>query len=118
MSPIETIFTQGKPYSRNPWIFSNCSVDAFKKTLKDRHCLYNEGSFFDIKEWNHFMMKSPGEEYPADKQCELIYGPDYSHCGPTSAAICLYLQCKDPETKACLPKHHIAARGTECGVNM
>ncbi|KAK3578106.1 hypothetical protein CHS0354_007817 [Potamilus streckersoni] len=26
----------GRPYSRNPWRFSNCSVQSFKKTLKDK----------------------------------------------------------------------------------
>ncbi|KAK3575896.1 hypothetical protein CHS0354_034472 [Potamilus streckersoni] len=37
MTPKETVFSRGQPYSRNPWMFSNCSVDAFKKTLKYKY---------------------------------------------------------------------------------
>ncbi|KAK3588404.1 hypothetical protein CHS0354_013730 [Potamilus streckersoni] len=37
MSPNETAFVRGKPYSRNPWMFSNCSVEAFKTTLPNKY---------------------------------------------------------------------------------
>ncbi|KAK3591033.1 hypothetical protein CHS0354_026047 [Potamilus streckersoni] len=37
MSSALPVFDPKDTYSRNPWMFSNCSVESFKKTLKTKY---------------------------------------------------------------------------------
>ncbi|KAL3875191.1 hypothetical protein ACJMK2_038118 [Sinanodonta woodiana] len=37
MTPKNPVFTKSTRHSRNPWIFSNCSVDVFKYSLKNKY---------------------------------------------------------------------------------
>ncbi|KAK3589759.1 hypothetical protein CHS0354_021086 [Potamilus streckersoni] len=70
-----------RPYSRNPWIFSNCSVESFKKTLKDKECVMSLGDVFNKTEWKTFTKIEPGERYSPDEQCRHIHGFRSSYCG-------------------------------------
>ncbi|KAL3861393.1 hypothetical protein ACJMK2_007428 [Sinanodonta woodiana] len=83
MTPGIPVFDSNKLYSKNPWLFSTCSVEAFKKTLANKDCVtrkpvYNEA---EIDEWNKFMNKLPGQKYTYSEQCELTFGRGYAYCG-------------------------------------
>ncbi|KAK3586202.1 hypothetical protein CHS0354_003886 [Potamilus streckersoni] len=83
MSPSTSHFQLNKNYSRNPWIFSNCSVESFIKTLANKTCLFTKNVYSDeqMKEWKVFMEKLPGELYSPNEQCQIIYGPGSFYCG-------------------------------------
>ncbi|KAK3593454.1 hypothetical protein CHS0354_020219, partial [Potamilus streckersoni] len=81
MAPKAPTFNLFEPYSRHPYIFSNCSVKAFKDTLKDKMCLRNVGVPYDNEEWNGIIKTMPGQVYSLDQQCELIKGPGSRFCG-------------------------------------
>ncbi|KAK3591510.1 hypothetical protein CHS0354_031617 [Potamilus streckersoni] len=118
MTTVTPDFDPEKPYSRNPWLFSECSVDAFSRVLKDKTCVQNKGTFFNWHEWNHYTAQTPGEAYSLDKQCQFIHGPLSKFCQDEPADICLNVQCTDPNTGECLDYLYNAARGTRCGNNM
>ncbi|KAK3585045.1 hypothetical protein CHS0354_009893 [Potamilus streckersoni] len=80
MSPIKEGPSSERPYSRNPWLFSNCSVEAFKVTLRNKICLKSPGSYFDQEEYAKYTSKQPGEMFTVDEQCELIHGSKSSVC--------------------------------------
>ncbi|KAK3576698.1 hypothetical protein CHS0354_024307 [Potamilus streckersoni] len=81
MSPYEPVFTKDMPYSRNPWIFSNCSVDAFKNVSKSKRCLRSVGVVYNDMEWKNFMTKLPGQIFLPDEQCKIINGANSYFCG-------------------------------------
>ncbi|KAK3584542.1 hypothetical protein CHS0354_031950, partial [Potamilus streckersoni] len=81
MSTIMPKSDPSKPYSRNPWIFSNCSVEAFKRELKNKHCVHDEGVVYNENEWNRYMSQQPGEVYSLNEQCEHINGAGSRYCG-------------------------------------
>ncbi|KAK3581972.1 hypothetical protein CHS0354_003233, partial [Potamilus streckersoni] len=121
MSPIVPRFDRTMRYSRKPWLFSSCSVEAFKSTLPAKACLANKGLYFDEEEWKQHVQKLPGEVYSTDEQCELINGHKSKHCGRSKNKprhICRFMQCTDPNTDQCLLDNYNAARGSTCGVNM
>ncbi|KAK3584059.1 hypothetical protein CHS0354_032413 [Potamilus streckersoni] len=60
--------------SRNPWLFSKCSVEDIKDLIEDRKCLRIPGSPYDINEYRHTVSKKPGAVYNATEQCRLIIG--------------------------------------------
>ncbi|KAL3865259.1 hypothetical protein ACJMK2_006873 [Sinanodonta woodiana] len=118
MTPDLPIFEPGEPYSRNPWLFSKCSLRTFKRTLKLGDCLKNPGVFYNMEEWKNVTAKPPGQAYSYTEQCQLISGPNSVFCGKVSAKICLDLQCTDPTTGQCFDTPFSAARGTTCGSDM
>ncbi|KAL3892144.1 hypothetical protein ACJMK2_004381, partial [Sinanodonta woodiana] len=69
------------PLYRNIWLFSTCSVESFKKTLKSKDCVKYEGSVYNTDEWTMFMRKEPGYVFTPNMQCYIIYGPHYVHYG-------------------------------------
>ncbi|KAL3875182.1 hypothetical protein ACJMK2_038109 [Sinanodonta woodiana] len=81
MSPHDPVFRESKPYSRNPWIFSNCSVESFKRALPDKTCLFNVGQYYDQHEWSTFMLALPGEVFSYNDQCEFALGHGSRFCG-------------------------------------
>ncbi|KAL3836841.1 hypothetical protein ACJMK2_022254, partial [Sinanodonta woodiana] len=105
----------GKPYNKNPWIFSTCSINAFKRTLPTKTCLSDAGFYFDHDDYQAYVKNEPGVVYSADVQCELIGGSKSVLCQTARKDICLLMRCTDPKTGICLPTYHGAARGTECG---
>ncbi|KAK3579622.1 hypothetical protein CHS0354_003753 [Potamilus streckersoni] len=48
MTPDMPPFDARVPYSRNPWVFSNCSVRTFKQTLKHRIEIVRKGNKYLI----------------------------------------------------------------------
>ncbi|KAL3875194.1 hypothetical protein ACJMK2_038121, partial [Sinanodonta woodiana] len=117
MTPYDPKMNKTNSYSRNPWIFSTCSVDVFKDTLKDKSCVTNVGQKYDEMEWNEFTKTQPGQVYSLNHQCELYNGHGSSFCGNQTSEICHFMQCTDPFTKDCLPNYFSAYRGTKCGNN-
>ncbi|KAL3856707.1 hypothetical protein ACJMK2_011430, partial [Sinanodonta woodiana] len=118
MSSHSPQFDPEKPYSRNPWLFSNCSVAAFKKILKKKDCVRTYGPPFNPEEWNDYMIKLTGQTYSLDEQCQFIYGPRSRFCQDEPADICLYMQCTHPVTGECIDEYYNAARGSKCNENM
>ncbi|KAL3875197.1 hypothetical protein ACJMK2_038124, partial [Sinanodonta woodiana] len=118
MTPFVPKYNTTQSYTRNPWIFSNCSVDAFKDELKHKTCLDNLGKVFNFAEWAEFSRELPGQVYSLNKQCELNNGHGSSFCGTRTPEICLFMKCTNPFTGQCLPTHFSAYRGTDCGPNM
>ncbi|KAL3888137.1 hypothetical protein ACJMK2_000517, partial [Sinanodonta woodiana] len=115
LSEKEIQFSPDKTYSRNPWLFSNCSVESFKKTLKHRNCAKNKGVFYDETELTMFMKTMPGLHYTNDRQCELIRGRGSTYCQAAPEQICSFMTCRNPLTGRCLKTYYSAARGTSCG---
>ncbi|KAL3865281.1 hypothetical protein ACJMK2_006894, partial [Sinanodonta woodiana] len=115
MTPAVPRFDLAKEYSRNPWLFSHCSVRTFKQTLQHRNCLTNPGVVYNMEEWKTFTAQLPGQAYSYNEQCQLINGPTSVFCGTMSADICIDLRCMDPATCTCLNRRFSAARGTTCG---
>ncbi|KAL3892130.1 hypothetical protein ACJMK2_004367, partial [Sinanodonta woodiana] len=69
------------PYYRNTWLFSNCSVESFKKTLISKECVKKKGSVYNEEEWMMFMMKEAGDVFTPSMQCYINYGPHNVHYG-------------------------------------
>ncbi|KAK3582136.1 hypothetical protein CHS0354_017247 [Potamilus streckersoni] len=103
--------------SRNSYIFSNCSVQAFKETLEDKECVSNKGRPYHVADYIQFVKKQPGEAYTLDEQCELILGAGSVNCEFVAADVCRSMRCTDPETNICVDKTFSAASGTLCGQN-
>ncbi|KAK3605874.1 hypothetical protein CHS0354_017779 [Potamilus streckersoni] len=115
-TPLE--FHPWRQYTRNPWLFSTCSVKAFKKTLPDKECVHNKSLVYDKNEWTNFTAHQPGEVYSINEQCEFVMGHNSTYCGGIAADICRFMKCTDPKTGQCPNKNFSAARGTECGNDM
>ncbi|KAK3600130.1 hypothetical protein CHS0354_009266 [Potamilus streckersoni] len=73
--------TKDRPYVRNMWFFSNCSVESFRKTLRTKQCVKTAGAVFSIDEWNAFMNKQPGDVFTPQEQCVLTYGSGSMYIG-------------------------------------
>ncbi|KAK3604347.1 hypothetical protein CHS0354_013858 [Potamilus streckersoni] len=70
---------------KNMWLFSNCSVESFKKTLKHKQCVHNIGTVYDLNEWTTFMKNQPGDVFTPQEQCFLLFGP-----GSTFYGVCIF----------------------------
>ncbi|KAL3856577.1 hypothetical protein ACJMK2_011312 [Sinanodonta woodiana] len=115
MTSYEREFQEGETYSRNPWLFSNCSVVSFKDLLVQKSKLLTPSDVFDQNEWMAYVQQQPGERYTNDMQCEFTHGPKSRFCGAVNADICLFMKCRDPKTGECLTQQITAVRGTKCG---
>ncbi|KAL3875287.1 hypothetical protein ACJMK2_038209 [Sinanodonta woodiana] len=91
MSPKEHFFQESKPYSRNPWIFSNCSVESFKRALPGKTCLTNVGKFYDGDELWTFMKALPGEVFSYNEQCEFAFGHGSKLCGVCTLCVNVFV---------------------------
>ncbi|KAL3888135.1 hypothetical protein ACJMK2_000515, partial [Sinanodonta woodiana] len=117
LSDQEIQFSPDKTYSRNPWLFSICSVESFKKTLKHRDCARNAGVVYDPTELMTYMKTMPGQVYTNDRQCEFFRGRGSTYCQAAPEHICSFMRCRNPLTGGCFTMFNIAARGTSCGYN-
>ncbi|KAL3861408.1 hypothetical protein ACJMK2_007443, partial [Sinanodonta woodiana] len=83
MAPVLEAFVPYKLHSRNPWIFSSCSVAAFKRTVVRKPNLTRKPVYTqpELDEWNKFMSKLPGQKYSPSMQCQFIMGLGSYHCG-------------------------------------
>ncbi|KAL3861513.1 hypothetical protein ACJMK2_007542, partial [Sinanodonta woodiana] len=83
MEPVIAIFDPKVEYSKKPWEFSKCSIEAFKRTLANKNCVgkkyyYPENEF---EHWNKILSTLPGQVYTPSMQCQLILGRGSAHCG-------------------------------------
>ncbi|KAL3836834.1 hypothetical protein ACJMK2_022247, partial [Sinanodonta woodiana] len=117
MTPILFDNSPRQPYNKNSWIFSTCSIDAFKRTLPNKDCVRDVGRYFNDEEYHKYSMEVPGVVFPVNRQCELINGQKSILCKTARKDVCLLMRCTDPRTGDCLKTYHGAARGTECGTN-
>ncbi|KAK3598248.1 hypothetical protein CHS0354_001069, partial [Potamilus streckersoni] len=115
MTPQAPKVDPTKPYTRNPYIFSKCSVESFKKTLKEKQCVTQPCKLYKEEEYKEFVKVQPGEVYTPDDQCFLIMGAKSNLCQPDPANICQLMRCTDPKTGICMEEHFDAASGTSCG---
>ncbi|KAK3584057.1 hypothetical protein CHS0354_032411, partial [Potamilus streckersoni] len=77
--PETTLFMS----SRNPWLFSNCSVKAFLETLDERDCVHIPGEPYDPHEYQLHLSQKPGVVYNVTEQCRLIVGRYSDICKTT-----------------------------------
>ncbi|KAL3836833.1 hypothetical protein ACJMK2_022246, partial [Sinanodonta woodiana] len=117
MTPMHLENRPGQPYNKNAWIFSTCSIAAFKRILPDKECVRDVGHYYNDEEYHKYSMEVPGIVFSINRQCELINGQRSILCETASIDVCLLMRCTDPSTGVCLPAYHGAARGTECGTN-
>ncbi|KAL3861400.1 hypothetical protein ACJMK2_007435, partial [Sinanodonta woodiana] len=82
MAPVLPDVVPYKPYSKNHWKFSTCSVEAFKRTIVYKPDLKKKPVYTqpELDEWNKFMAKLPGQKYSPSMQCQFIIGPGSSVC--------------------------------------
>ncbi|KAL3846773.1 hypothetical protein ACJMK2_017732 [Sinanodonta woodiana] len=103
-----------KSYSHQAWEFSECSIDAFSKTLAERPCVYDEATFYNKDEYDNYNKHYPGEIYSTDEQCKIAFGPNSYECYiPDPDKICLSLPCYNTRRHYCVKL--FAADGTQCG---
>ncbi|KAK3605302.1 hypothetical protein CHS0354_003945 [Potamilus streckersoni] len=67
------------PQLKNMWRFSNCSVESFKKTLKNKQCLHKTGLVYDSIEFQAFVNNQPGSIFTPQEHCSLLYGKEFVH---------------------------------------
>ncbi|KAK3594233.1 hypothetical protein CHS0354_007214 [Potamilus streckersoni] len=87
MSAHSPHLCKNSTYFRNMWIFSNCSVDSFKRTLKTRDCVKRKGSVYDKYEYKAFMNKQAGDVFTPQEQCSLVYGPGSKYYGVCKSSV-------------------------------
>ncbi|KAK3600131.1 hypothetical protein CHS0354_009267 [Potamilus streckersoni] len=75
------LLNKDTPYIRNMWFFSNCSVESFRKTLRNKQCVQTAGAVYCVDEWNAFMKKQPGDVFTPQEQCILSYGIGSTYIG-------------------------------------
>ncbi|KAK3577731.1 hypothetical protein CHS0354_015940, partial [Potamilus streckersoni] len=114
---MEPDFSKDGPHIKNMWTFSNCSVESFKKTLKNKQPLKNKALFYNIDEYKKFMDKQPGDIFPPWEHCSILYGEGYVNYINEPEEICHILRCINIATGDTEQVYIYAARGTPCGAN-
>lgn len=99
----------------SPWSWSNCSRHFLTEFLEAGHgaCLMDSPTKDYIM--NIYPGNLPGENFTADRQCELVLGHGYRLC--SYMPVCQHLWCSQGggEREGCLTKHMPWADGTTCG---
>ncbi|KAK3583769.1 hypothetical protein CHS0354_022805 [Potamilus streckersoni] len=90
MNPKRKAFHPHETYSKNPWLFSHCSVEAFKKTLAKKDCVTRKSNYTkaELDDLNKLDLKLPGEENTLNMQCQIIMGRGSVYCG-----VCTKFKC-------------------------
>ncbi|KAH3783755.1 hypothetical protein DPMN_161699 [Dreissena polymorpha] len=107
----------GDAFTQNPWRFSTCSVNQFRKYIQyldnsGQNCLLDKGDYYNADEFNTFISQLPDT---ADEQCKKIVGNHSGlGCGQTATdpSICQYMNCKTSTPGQCSAK--TADQGTSC----
>ncbi|KAK3604473.1 hypothetical protein CHS0354_019065 [Potamilus streckersoni] len=83
MSKHALILTNVTEHTDNYRLFSNCSVESFKRTLVNRWCLASKHVHDQdiLDEQKQILMKHPGERFTLNEQCQIIYGHRSFFCG-------------------------------------
>ncbi|KAK3608694.1 hypothetical protein CHS0354_027744 [Potamilus streckersoni] len=101
-------------YSHKAWEYSECSIDAFGKTLAQKSCVKDKATYYDKNEYENYNKLYLGQIYSPDEQCKIIFGQNSYSCKvSTPDKICLSLWCYNTRNGGC--DSHIAADGTPCG---
>ncbi|KAK3579985.1 hypothetical protein CHS0354_025306 [Potamilus streckersoni] len=75
MAPEMYLPNRRSRYTRNPWLFSYCSLASFKTILIAKDCVKVKGIVYNEQEWMNYTMNQPGEVYSLNEQCSIINGP-------------------------------------------
>ncbi|XP_031846558.1 A disintegrin and metalloproteinase with thrombospondin motifs 15 isoform X2 [Nomia melanderi] len=101
-----------------PWEWSECSKHFVTEFLEAGHgsCLLDEPVI--IMETDD-VSRLAGEDYSANKQCELAFGEGFRLCTHMVADVCRRLWCTLPNwiNNQCHTEHMPWSDGTPCGVN-
>ncbi|XP_059166444.1 A disintegrin and metalloproteinase with thrombospondin motifs 9-like [Physella acuta] len=108
-------------YNASPWDWSICSSRLITEFIEAgyAHCLLDGNK---VKTYTHSLkdFKEPGWTYSADKQCELVFGPNFVICPQSMTLhhpVCRRLWCtpSNGTDTGCRTKHMPWADGTPCG---
>ncbi|KAL3890597.1 hypothetical protein ACJMK2_002879, partial [Sinanodonta woodiana] len=117
MSTIHPRVSKDRINIANMWIFSDCSVESFKKTLPDKDCVQSTGEIYNITEYTTFMKKPAPYIFTPDEQCILLVGKGSRYYGFESDESCYMLKCTNPATGKGLKIYVNAPEETSCGFN-
>ncbi|KAL3890599.1 hypothetical protein ACJMK2_002881 [Sinanodonta woodiana] len=117
MSNTSHQVTRNRTYIANMWTFSICSVELFKKTLKNKECVKTPGHPYNVDEYTMLMKKPAGYIFTPNEQCALVYGQGYTYQGGVTEDLCYLLRCVNKEKRITKKIYLNAARGTICGYN-
>ncbi|XP_045177373.2 A disintegrin and metalloproteinase with thrombospondin motifs 2-like isoform X2 [Mercenaria mercenaria] len=116
MAPHPMIFSKNTPYTKNPWRFSQCAINAFKTNMavKSRCLGSSDVKIYDLVEYNKFTAIAPGELYTTDEQCQMIVGQSSYCCQEKEDEdVCRRMTCFKYNCRGYVS--YTAARGTPCG---
>ncbi|KAL3890595.1 hypothetical protein ACJMK2_002877, partial [Sinanodonta woodiana] len=117
MATVTPQVNRHRTYIANIWTFSYCSIESFKRTLRNKQCVKEIGPVYNKEEYTTFMKKLPGDVFTPQEQCLLVCGQGYVYNGDFSEDLCYLLRCMNP-VKGELRRIYLnAARGTKCGHN-
>ncbi|ESO96234.1 hypothetical protein LOTGIDRAFT_174945 [Lottia gigantea] len=110
-------------YNASPWDWSYCSAKLLTQFIDAglAECLLDPPKvrkYVKMVDDNH--LKAPGRLYTVERQCELVFGEQYSICPWHSMGSCERLWCtnKTNSSSGCRTKHMPWADGTKCGSRM
>lgn len=105
----------------NPWKFSTCSIDYFRRFIQRlpwRHCMTDPVDIYDREEFLEFLSTYPGQDHNPNQQCQDILGLDsYYGWGSNLGSyrdICSEMSCFVPGGDSTY-RVYKAATGTSCG---
>ncbi|KAJ8007429.1 hypothetical protein DPEC_G00117400 [Dallia pectoralis] len=94
--------------------WSDCSRDDVEKFLRSKasNCLLQT----DPLSLNSVILpvRLPGMTYTANEQCQILFGPNASHCQNMQYVMCSGLWCRVDREKDCKTKLDPPMDGTEC----
>ncbi|XP_055999244.1 A disintegrin and metalloproteinase with thrombospondin motifs 9-like [Ostrea edulis] len=100
-------------HNTSPWTWSYCSSELITRFIDagSAECLLDRPG----RRRERSEKGEPGELYSIDKQCELMFGPDFKIC--PYMLDCKRLWCTDSKSKSkgCKTLHMPWADGTKCG---
>ncbi|BFZ08740.1 hypothetical protein BsWGS_11778 [Bradybaena similaris] len=107
-------------YNSSPWDWSNCSARLMTEFLESGLALCLQDGI-RVKKWLTMMkdVEEPGHVYSVNRQCQLVFGADFSVCPYPNNPQCRRLWCtnQNDNNTGCRTKHMPWADGTACGYN-
>ncbi|KFM70753.1 A disintegrin and metalloproteinase with thrombospondin motifs 20, partial [Stegodyphus mimosarum] len=102
-------------YNSNPWTWSECSRQQLTSFFDGHHgrCLTDKPSRNLLLQDDEFL-QPPGQLYPRDRQCELVFGPRSRICPYMPECKRLWCTMDDATQGGCRTQHMPWADGTQC----